>query len=357
MEFGLDYVSGPPIAAMKAAGVSFVCRYLAPVNPETQVKLLSPQEARALGAAGIALVSNFEWYASRPLEGYASGVADAQLAAQQHAVCGGPATRPIYFSVDEGVTGEQVVAYFQGVASVLGLARTGAYGSYAVLQYLFNAGAIRWGWQTYAWSNGLWEPRAQLQQYANRQTLAGASVDYDRATVSDYGQWFPGGKKAMIIDTSMPVVAAYFTQVDADHWQCNPTGKIIQYSILNFYRGYGNAELCGLTYLGLPLSNEIPLDSKGNTKQFFERGVLFYDPLHVWDNPPGSGQVYLAHLYSGPGQDPEIAALQGELQQAQAQVASLQAELAKPAPPPTPDPLLADYTNRLNQIETLAKLS
>ncbi len=65
--FGLDYVTGPPIADMKAAGVSFVCRYLSYVNSLTQVKLLTPGEAKALSAAGIAIVSNYEWYANRLL--------------------------------------------------------------------------------------------------------------------------------------------------------------------------------------------------------------------------------------------------------------------------------------------------
>src|SRR5258707_1065456 len=120
MAFGLDYITGPPIADMKAAGVAFVCRYLSFVNDLTQVKLLTPSEAKVLGAAGIAIVSNYEWYANRPLEGFASGVQDAQIAEAEHANCGGPANRPIYFSADLDVDGSQVADYFRGVASVLG---------------------------------------------------------------------------------------------------------------------------------------------------------------------------------------------------------------------------------------------
>ncbi len=188
MAFGLDYVAGPPIADMKAAGVAFVCRYLSFVNNLTQGKLLTAAEAKGLSAVGISLVSNYEWYANRPLEGAASGRQDAQIAAGQHIACGGPATRPIYFSVDIDVDGAQVLDYFKGVASVIGEARTGAYGSYRVLQYLLNVGAIAWGWQTYAWSAGIWELRAHIQQYQNGMVMAGANVDYDRSIKSDFGQ-------------------------------------------------------------------------------------------------------------------------------------------------------------------------
>src|SRR6266705_883246 len=197
--FGLDYVSGPPIADMKAAGVSFVCRYLSYVNNLTQVKLLTPPEATALSQAGISIVSNYEWYAvgnngiPRVLEGFASGVQDAQIAALQHAACGGPASRPIYFSVDVDIAGSQCAEYFKGIASVIGKARTGAYGSYRVLEYLFNAGLSSWGWQTYAWSYGAWEPRAHIQQYLNGVSMSGHSVDYNRSIKSDFGQWQVGG--------------------------------------------------------------------------------------------------------------------------------------------------------------------
>src|SRR5216683_7095473 len=100
MAFGLDYVSGPPIADMKTAGVAFVCRYLSEVNSLTKVKLLTLGEAKELHAGGIATVSNYEWYASRSLEGMGSGITDAKIAEGQHADCGGPHDRPIYFSVD-----------------------------------------------------------------------------------------------------------------------------------------------------------------------------------------------------------------------------------------------------------------
>src|SRR5579885_1575153 len=188
MSFGIDYVTGPPVSALKSAGVSFVCRYLSEVNALTQVKLLTNQEAKTLAQAGIAVVSNYEWYADRALEGRDSGIEDAHIGASQHTACGGPPDRPIYFSVDCDCDGAQAAEYFRGVASVIGLARTGAYGSYRVIKYLLDNHLISWAWQTYAWSAGQWDSRAHIQQYQNGVNLGGADVDYNRSLKSDFGQ-------------------------------------------------------------------------------------------------------------------------------------------------------------------------
>ena len=317
--FGLDYVTGPPIADMKAAGVSFVCRYLSYVNNLTQVKLLTPPEAKALSQAGISIVSNYEWYAvgnngvPRVSEGFASGVQDARIAASQHAACGGPPDRPIYFSVDVDVAGTQCLEYFRGVASVIGASRTGVYGSYRVLNYLLVSGLVGWGWQTYAWSGGQWEPRAHIQQYLNGVSFSGHSVDYNRSIKSDFGQWQVGG--TFMIDLSTPGVSNYFTPAQMG-WNCRQTGKNIHGAILAFYQTFGQNGLCGLTHLGLPLSNEISLGgTHGAVRQHFENGVVFYDVAHEYDTRPGepTASVYLAHIYSGPGEDPKIAELESEL--------------------------------------------
>jgi len=115
------------------------------------------------------------------------------------------------------------------------------------------------------------------------------------------------------ITITNPAVAVYFVQTGPTSWHCAKTGKVIQGAILSYYQTCGATALHGLLDLGLPVSNEIPLDGKGNVKQFYERGVVFYDPGKIYDSPPGSGPVYHAHLYSGAGQDPEIADLQKQL--------------------------------------------
>jgi len=124
----------------------------------------------------------------------------------------------------------------------------------------------------------------------------------------------------MSIDIHSPGVGNYFAEPDTQHWTCKSNGKVLQFGVLDFYKQQG-----GLQRLGLPVSNEIPLDANGNTRQHFERGVVFYDPQHVYDRPPGAGNVYYAHVYQGPAWDAatkdlntQIGTLIQELQQAQA---------------------------------------
>lgn len=343
MAFGLDYTNGPPPSVLKTLRidgnpVSFVCRYLSFENALTRRKLLTRAEAQANSQAGIATVSNYEWYANRALEGYGSGVQDADIAAKQHATCGGPADRPIYFSVDIDVAGERTAGYFHGVASQIGLARTGAYGSFRVLHYLFNAGLITWGWQTYAWSYGAWEPRAQLQQYHNGVNLAGHDVDYNRSTAADFGQWGVGATKGetMAIDIHTPGMAQEFKEVDAEHWQSLRTGKVIQYAILATYKKYGNADKCGLDYLGHPITNE-QVQADGEVIQRFSKGGL------GWRKNVG---VYPLDLYTGgPGEDPRIKVMLAQIAALNTQI---QEEQQKTAPP---DPILAQKIEQMKTLE------
>ncbi|HEY6541596.1 MAG TPA: peptidoglycan recognition family protein [Ktedonobacteraceae bacterium] len=103
--------------------------------------------------------------------------------------------------------------------------------------------------------------------------------------------------KGAAIDLSNPVVTQYFTATPDGQWQCKQTGNIIRAGMLNFYRSFGADACCGLTYLGLPKSNEIPIaEYAGVVKQEFERGWLVYDPQHQFDNPLGAGEVYFMHL-------------------------------------------------------------
>lgn len=189
--FGVDYAwERPSITALTRAGVQFACRYLS----HDPGKNLTRAEASALAAAKIWSVVVWETTAKRALAGKAAGAADATAALAQARTCGMPANRPIYFAVDWDVTSSQIPAvnaYLDGAASVLGKANTGIYGGYRAVNAALGAHCA-WGWQTYAWSSGRWVGEAQLQQYKNDVTLSGVSLDYDRATKTDYGQWQPG---------------------------------------------------------------------------------------------------------------------------------------------------------------------
>ncbi len=105
------------------------------------------------------------------------------------------------------------------------------------------------------------------------------------------------GEQNMRIDLTNAVVAGYFDALSNGQWRCKQNGHVVQYGILGFYRSFGQSAYCGLTYLGLPKSNEIGIDGfAGVVKQEFERGWVVYDLQRAFDNPPGAGNVYLMHL-------------------------------------------------------------
>ena len=191
--FGVDYAWGRPgVAALRRAGATFACRYL---SHDTTGKNLTRAEADDLSGAGIWVVVVWESTAQRPLAGRSAGVADARDAAAQAKACGMPDDRPIYFAADWDAAASQqdeINAYLDGAASVIGRDRVGLYAGYGPTKRAFDAGKITYGWQTYAWSGGRWDARAQLQQYSNDHTVNGVGVDYDRGMKSDYGQWRVG---------------------------------------------------------------------------------------------------------------------------------------------------------------------
>lgn len=186
---GVDYSSGHPGgAALAAAGMKFAARYLS----HTDSKNISLAEATDLAAHGVSTVVVWETTANRAGAGRTAGIADAHDALAQATAAGMPSGRPVYFAVDWDADPATVDGYFQGVASVLGTARTGVYGGYRVVRHLLDAGLAKWAWQTAAWSGGRWDPRAVIRQPATGLRINGISCDRDTATATDYGQWMPG---------------------------------------------------------------------------------------------------------------------------------------------------------------------
>jgi len=204
---GLDYShSRPDPRKVKAAGYGFVARYLFGLAPGG--KGISKVEATAIRQAGLGLVVVYEEYAGRAREGWGSGVADGRIALAFARAIGFPETRPVYFAVDFPATAGQqpaVDAYLKGVASVIGLSRTGVYGSYYVVERCYASKTAQWFWQTYGWSGGKVSPHTHFLQYNNGQIVAGATVDLNESRQFDFGAWEPIVKPA-IIPPKPPVV-------------------------------------------------------------------------------------------------------------------------------------------------------
>jgi len=177
---GIDFAWGGPSASrMRANGWTFGASYLSTDYSKNWTTSL----VNSYHANGISTVVVWETTSTRATQGYAAGASDARSARAQDYGLAGHRTRPIYFAIDCDCSYSQVSGYFQGADSVLGVKRVGAYGGYRPISALLNSRLITYAWQTYAWSGGLLDSRAQLYQNPN-----GSSFDYDRAFSSDYGQ-------------------------------------------------------------------------------------------------------------------------------------------------------------------------
>jgi hypothetical protein len=187
---GVDFAgSSPGPDALKAAGNSFVVRY---VSAPGSWKNITRNEAQTLQAAGIDIILVFESYANRMLGGNSAGVEDAYTAIATATAAGAPADFFCYFACDFDASASDqpaINAYLDGAASIMGLSRVGFYGGYTPLKGVLDAGKASKGWQTYAWSRGQFDLRATLYQYQNGATINGASVDLDYGYGSDLGQW------------------------------------------------------------------------------------------------------------------------------------------------------------------------
>lgn len=194
--WGIDfaYGNGVTTAQLKSHGVEFVCRYLSGGNS----KDISAAELKNYKAAGIAVVLNWETSGNETSAG--EGIADAHAAQAElnslSRASGIDVTAaPVIFSPDDydphlGTAG--TLAYMHGAASVLGWKRVGLYGGFLAIAAYFNANIGKYGWQTYAWSGGAWDTRAQLQQWSNNVPLGPTTVDNTRAMTDDYGQAIGG---------------------------------------------------------------------------------------------------------------------------------------------------------------------
>lgn len=190
---GLDYAGGLPHPTdITAAGYSFVCRYLTSGGPGLPGKLLTPGEYARLQSAGISVVLNWETTADRMKGGAVAGLADAISANAVAKALGAPSDRPIFFSADwDASPAEQAVidAYLRAVAGVIGIGRTGVYGSYYVCQRCLDNGTATWAWQAAAWSGGQIEPRAHIYQRIGAVTVSGVECDVNEALqLPDFGQ-------------------------------------------------------------------------------------------------------------------------------------------------------------------------
>jgi hypothetical protein len=155
-----------------------------------------------------------------------------------------------------------------------------------------------------------------------------------------------GANSIVSISLTTPPVGNWFKAGSGNAWICS-NGFTVHDGMLNFYRTMGGS-LAGLTYAGLPTSNEHrPANAPPNhpeiTEQDFERLTLRYDPAHAMDSPPGAGSVYVIHQAKAAAPAVDVSGLQAQLD-----AATKQGDAARIQN--------AGLVDKLQQIETLAKI-
>lgn len=195
----LDYAVGvPDPAAVKQAGHAGVIRYVSdPREPWMTGKPLHAAEATALRAAGLTVVSNYQFGKESTadwLGGYPAGLKHAARGVELHTAAGGPDTAPIYASIDDNPTFSQFVTqiapYLLAWQSVIGPLRMGVYANAPTIGWVSSFGLARWFWQ-HDWGTpkGYLHPAAHLHQIPGQQKVGGVTVDVNTVLKPQYGQW------------------------------------------------------------------------------------------------------------------------------------------------------------------------
>ena len=198
MVLAVDYASGPIApAALLAAGVTDVCRYLAPLG-RGDWKRIKAGEYRDLLAAGLRVTLVWESYATDWLGGAAAGREHGVEAGRQATDLGYPPGATVFGSCDFDLAAADWPAcrdYVAAFAAALHAAgyRPGVYGPWDALQRCADADLVEVFWQagmSRAWSGGRNardHPRAHLIQRAPAR-IGGTPVDRSDIIVPAWGQ-------------------------------------------------------------------------------------------------------------------------------------------------------------------------
>ena len=196
-------------AGLKAAGVSYVGRYLG-YKSRGWTKGLTPEEVSIIHAHGLGI--GLIWEGDPVNVDYFSvhqGYLDAQGAMEDLVWLGAPTTTPTFATVDyDAIAGDMGVirAYYAAFASGLKGRKDGIYGGTMVMD---NVSAHAY-WQACGWSSGVISVRANIYQATINQTVAGVQVDLDDV-YSDPGFWMPPVAK----QTAKPSNTLYDTGYNA----------------------------------------------------------------------------------------------------------------------------------------------
>jgi hypothetical protein len=198
----LDYAAGViPAGQIKAAGAVGAIRYVSDRRPGGAWMLGKPiqlAEARDLHGGGLKIVSCYQFgkgSTSDWLGGAAAGMQHAKRGLELHTAAGGPASAPIYASIDDDPSLEQyrnqIVPYLRSWESVVGHQRTGVYANSKTIEWAVHDGLGAYFWQ-HNWGSpkGYAHPAAHLHQVEiDKRTVGGVGVDINEILKPEFGQW------------------------------------------------------------------------------------------------------------------------------------------------------------------------
>lgn len=167
---------------LAAMGFTFAARYLVPAR--LAWKRLIREEAEAITAAGMQVVSVFETSANRPSGGATAGHSDGVEAFNEAHLIKQPLGSAIYFAVDYDASPKDydlIEQYLRAAKTAIGGYRVGVYGSASVIDEMARRKAADCFWQTYAWSHGVKSKNANIYQYSNGQDVSGVSLDLNES--------------------------------------------------------------------------------------------------------------------------------------------------------------------------------
>ncbi|MBV8786911.1 MAG: DUF1906 domain-containing protein [Mycobacterium sp.] len=198
----LDYAAGViPAGQIRAAGAVGSIRYVSDRRPGGNWMLGKPielTEARDLSSNGLKIVSCYQFGKADSadwLGGAGAGTKHAERGMQLHAAAGGPATAPIYASIDDDPSYDQykqlIAPYLRSWESVIGHQRTGVYANSKTIDWALHDGLGSYFWQ-HNWGSpkGFAHPAASLHQVEiDKRSVGGVGVDINEILKPQFGQW------------------------------------------------------------------------------------------------------------------------------------------------------------------------
>ncbi len=186
----IDTATPVPGAALKAAGVTCVFRYLSSIHGP---KIATQAEVADLHANGIAIGLVYEDTINDMGAGLDGGIQHGKVAVYEAATLGAPAGTCIYFACDSNSVEpntRDTLAAVTFIARHYGY-RAGWYGRADVGRIAIATGLVDFVWAVDTWPGGNDPSNVAVFQRANHPQFGviGIATDFDEAEMPDFGQW------------------------------------------------------------------------------------------------------------------------------------------------------------------------